>query len=316
METIILHTSNNGLFLQDLEKTGCAVMSLPEKPSSDCYYIIEDNLLDEIPDAFFPVIGEKTIILSEKIDNQTRTRMTGRGLVNLLTGNDPAAVTACIHMLIETEKTESDAEILIGEDDPAVQSILSGLVKRFGYTPLFAGSSNDFFQKLGSPRIQMLLLNLGMDSLDINGFIREAAGRMEIRRVPFIAYRDMQDGIYINEMLCGLNRFTRFILSPRELFSMLAGLLYRKDLIPSVHNLTRLSSLKEHSLFAEETLPRIYHHHREEIFSLPDLSAPHMLKKISDLSCRLHQSVIKVEGLQWLLNETESIEISTCGWGG
>lgn len=242
--------------------------------------------------------------------------MSERGLVNLLTDKDPEKITAYLQMLKKTDEGSEKSEILIGEDDPAVKSMLSGLIRRFGFRPVFVSSSKGFFEHLSSPRLQFLLLNLGMKNFDINGFIREASGRMEIKRIPFIAYRDMQEGIFINELICGLNRFTRFILSHTELYSMLTGLLYRKDLIPSVYNLARISCLEDHTAFAEDSIEKIYHQHREQLFSLPDLATPDLLEKITDFSNRLQQSVVKIEGLRWLMDGHNSPATNTCGSGG
>jgi|GEM_PF-2967511 len=315
MKILYIKTKEDDRYRSELEKAGFFVTLSDEDRHDADFIICGTEVFTESAETSFINNPEKTIILSSETDHRRKELLLAHGISHVLASEKPARLIEYLNMLISTEETKTPWHILIGEENPSIQATLKGLLGRFGCSPIFVASNDEFFSSLPMPGIEFLLLNLGLKNFDINEFIRRASGSTEIKSIPFIAYRDLHDGIFINEVIGGLNRLTRFILSPRELYSLLAGMLYRKEIIPSIHNLSMFSCLEEHAAFTESSIAQVYHQHRENLFSLPDISSPELLEKFSQCTSDLHSSVLKIEGLQWLV-ENNTDTINTCGGGG
>ena len=65
--------------------------------------------------------------------------------------------------------------------------------------------------------IQFILINSGMDNLDFPSLVKKSLSRVEMRKHPVIAYKDMTKGIFVHEVATGLNRLTKVILNIQEL---------------------------------------------------------------------------------------------------
>lgn len=316
MKILYIKTKEDDRYRSELERAGFFVtVSEEDRPDAD-FIICGTEVFTADADTSPIHNPEKMIILSGETDHRQKDILLAHGISHVLASEEPARLIEYLNMLISMEETKSPWHILIGEENPSIKATLKGLLGRFGCIPIFVESNDEFFSNITTPDIQFLLLNLGLKNFDINEFIRRASGSMEVKRIPFIAYRDLNDGIFINEVIGGLNRLTRFILSPRELYSLLAGMLYRTEIIPSIHNLSLFSCMEEHADFRENSIVRVYHQQRENLFSLPDISSPECLEKFSQYTRELHNSVLKIEGLQWLIETNTGETINTCGEGG
>jgi len=258
----------------------------------------------------------KTICLADKISDKMKQELLARGISDVLVSHDPARLTAYIRMLLEDKKASGSGKIIIYENSGPVKNILNNIITRFEYEPLFVDSLSTLFDNLKHPDLQFTLVNLDARGLQINDFIKRSYSRVEMKRIPMIAYRDMSCGIYVNEVISGLHRLTKFILTPEELYSFLVDILFRKDIVPRVDRVNNSISFDDMSCYSCDSLSQIYHSTREKIFTLENIIDEENLAGLLDSVNLISRSIIRIDGLKWLKKDPGKEKVNTCGFGG
>ena len=321
MKCIRLATHNNKLYAPLLIQEGYQVEELSPSQnliSSDKNQNKDVTVLQLEDCAALPELPQrgKIIILAENLSDSTREALLHQGIVDLLTPGDPKRLALYIKTVEVSEENSGSHKIMIMESAPTIKRAFEGILPRFGHEPLFVHSTEALFDNLRQPGLELILFNLGIPNLDLNDFIRRSYGRSDMRSIPLIAYKDMDEGLYVNEVISGLNRLTKFILSPDELYSFLVELLFRREFMPIVLNLQSMVHLEDHLTFAKENLTQIYHNHRDELFSLPEILNSENMDALFASVRQQKKALIKAEGLRWLRKGDVSQSVNTCGFGG
>jgi hypothetical protein len=123
----------------------------------------------------------------------------------------------------------------------------------------------------------------------------------------------MREGLFVHELVSGLNRLTKYILSLEELYGILVELLYRKELVPLVAGLRKLAACEANACFDAESLGRAFYSCEKTIFSQPSLLADATFGATAEVGQRIQSVITKVESLTWLRFEQVRHCLSTAG---
>ncbi len=196
------------------------------------------------------------------------------------------------------------------ESRPNVIMILESILESFGYTLETAPGTVEFFSKIEGPDIVFSAADLGA-GFDLNAFIRMSHASPSMKRIPFIAHKDMDSGIFVNEMISGLNRFTNFILGTDELYSFILDLLFRKSVTDKISRIVSTADYKSNENLACAPLPHIFHSLKNIIFSGKSPMRDESFAGLLECSCQISEVLILTEPLRWLGPDTHSG--GTCG---
>jgi len=146
---------------------------------------------------------------------------------------------------IDEEPKEAAGTFVILNDDDAVKNVLMNIINRFKYRALFVGTVDDLFKAMADYGVRFMLINLGTKNIDLNGLVRKFYASQAAHNIPVLAYKDMREGLFVHELVGGLNRLTRYILSLDELYSLLVDMLFRREIIPLVSSLKSCLILRQ-----------------------------------------------------------------------
>jgi CheY-like chemotaxis protein len=242
-----------------------------------------------------------------------RDFLFSHGIADLLDFPDPQDIAACIRAIAAPAERQPRGRILACDNREASTRMLSTLISRFGYLPVITASSGEFFDRMAEGDIDLLLLNLSNGSFDLGDFIRRCHASGEIRKSPLIAYRNMRDGIFVNEIISGLNRYCSYILSPEELCSFLLDILSRKEMSSLISELNGKSLFERFEYCADASLGQIYLAEKKDILSLPGLTGEETISGIRDTAREIEKLMMKISGLRWMSPEPSGEKTVTCG---
>jgi response regulator RpfG family c-di-GMP phosphodiesterase len=202
---------------------------------------------------------------------------------------------------------------LVLDDDRVQFSIIYRLITRFGYDVKRITTIDEIFDSLDENPLDFILVNLGTKKFDINELVRRGFSNMDLKRVPLVAYKDMDEGLFVHEMISGLNRLTRFIISPQELYSFLVDILFRKELLPLMKVMNQAVSFDLNEQFCEESISQIYFSQSCSLFELFDILTEENIETMLHLVALFKKTIVKVDGFRWLKKISE--KRVTCGVG-
>ena len=136
-----------------------------------------------------------------------------------------------------------------------------------------------------------------------------------MKRTPIVAYKDMKEGLFVHELISGLNKLTRYILSPEELFSFLIEFLFRNEILPLINQLNSFTQIEGDIDFINKPISQIFTANENELFKLPSILNNDNIASIGVLLDKLQKSMNKIAGIKWLIQEKEAQKIATCGVG-
>ena len=110
----------------------------------------------------------------------------------------------------------------------------------------------------------------------------------------------MNRGLYIHEMLAGLNRVANIILSSEEAYSYLLDILFRKELFRAVNKLNMSLEEENITMYSQETLSRIYSLLGTNIFSMKNLFQNEKIENLKNITDSAREAIVKAQGLKWL----------------
>ncbi len=203
--------------------------------------------------------------------------------------------------------------ILIVDDDPARVRILTSIIARFGYAATAVESMEAMFEQAAVPGFHLNLMNIGTKKFSIEAFVKRAYSSAEIKKIPIIAYKCMKDGLFVHEITAGLNRYTKVILSPEELYGLLVNLLFRSELAPQMKSLN--SAVKTEELLPLAALPpgQIYFTLGTGLCSDPYIFMGDTVGAVRSMTEKLRESLLRIEGIRWLVRDVKPGP--TCGAG-
>ncbi len=244
--------------------------------------------------------SRKVICIAESVSETLKEILLDRGIIDLIGTRYAARIPDYIDS-IEDRDPAKLGRILILEDHKATEKILNEIINRFDYEAIFIDSIEYLSESINKNNIQMILLNLGMEDLNLVKLISMYNSHRRMRDLPVISYKDMDKGIFVHEIISGLNRLTKVILSKEELFSFLVDILFRKKVIPAVEKINSSMKYNETSFFREETLSKLYYNRSEFLFSMTNILSDENIEIILKALKDMEKDFIKIDGLRWLI---------------
>lgn len=326
MEKVLLFTSQNSEYRAALEKIGCPVtecdpgVTAPEEimrlPSYD--RIIADAVVCAQGDGLLcrTLIEKGTVVcLADVITKELRQRILDWGIADVLVKCDAESLASLLPVIGHVRSGDAGTFVVL-DDDAAARKILRSIVARFNYQAVFIDSVEGLFGGAIGPGTRFILVNLGMRSLDLNGLVRKFHAGGPARSVPVLAYKDMREGVFVHELVSGLNRLTRYILGTDELYGLLVDMLFRWEFAPLVAQLNGESHSEENAAFGAGTLNQVFYSCEKMLFKGTDLFGGGTLLSLSQTLRELKLTLQRVASLTWLKTDIDPCGVSTAERGG
>lgn len=257
----------------------------------------------------------KLICLCEKITPFISGLLLEHGIADCIEHFNTERIISYINLL-QTKPSQKPGTFLILNDNEAHTNMLNGIIRRFGYNTGIVADSESLFSGLSDNRILMIIMNLGTKGIDLNGIVRKAYGNSEIKKFPVVAYKSLEQGLFVHEVLNGLNRLTKVIYSPQELFCMLVDLLFKKEIMSLSTEFVSSLNLEKFRNSATLPLPQLYYNMHGEIFSGECIFSTNHIDAMLKSTEEISTSLVKIDGIRWLRLAQALGERPTCGAGG
>ena len=250
--------------------------------------------------------GAQVIIFSTVCDAELKKFLLRKGVADIFNERSVQYLWPYLSLLREQHGSSAAGTILILDDTPCVTDIIRSILQRFCYSTVITSTLQDFFEELPHIDPSLILVGLSTKKFDIQAFIKKAHGDPAVRRAPLIAYKKPDDGIYIHELISGISRYTKVILSPVELYSLLLHLIFRREIAPHLGTLSSSLDFTGFSMLSGSPLSQMYYNlgvdlcSEEYIFT--EEKIPHIHRVIENIS----GSLIKVESIKWLAGNNET----------
>ena len=320
MKRIYLFTENNRIIGEYL--TGFDCRSLPDGlPPKSSEFTPEDTVVCQISNDSLPVLQAclkfnpmcEYIAATEKITLEQEDFFLQNGIAYVIQTTEPGKISAFIKAKASA-KPKNAGKVLVYDDSKNISSIIRAITSHFGYETVFTNSTNDFFNSITENTYHFVFINLGCAGLDIAAFVRECHSHPKIKASPLIAYKNTIDALFINELISGINRYISYILSPRELYSFLLDILFRKEFMPLIRRLNTEAHFAESSHFCDEPLGRIYYGAKGKIFTFSNILSKENIFSISLALADIEKSLTGVSALNWLRLSGEKTSIEKTGY--
>lgn len=256
----------------------------------------------------------KLICLCEKITPFISELLLENGIADCLEHFNTDRIISYIKFL-QTKPSQMPGRFLILNDNESHRNMLNGIIKRFGYSTVFVSDAETLFSELGDGQIHMVIMNLGTAGLDLNGIVRRAYGNSDIKRYPVVAYKCLEQGLFVHEVLAGLNRLTKAIYSPQELFCMLVDLLFKKEIMILSAEFNSSLSPDRFRSYASAPIPQIYYNIQGEPFSSECIFSTNHIESMIKSAEEITTSLVKIDGIRWLRLAQVQGKRPTCGAG-
>ena len=331
MNIVNLITSKNELLRQSLLNEGFAVNefspatenhNLDEKilKGKNNYTLLElpeiDNSVNGILSDRIKLLYEKSklICFSENINPTLRGFLLKAGISDCITDFSPERITSYLKNLNIKPETRAGTFVIL-DDNELQKNMFNSIIKRFGYRTLFVSTTDELFENVSDPDNIMVLINIGTTGLDLNGLVRKSYNSSDIKKNPVVTYKCMDQGLFVHEIINGLNRLTKVILSPEELYCMLTDLLFKKE-ITSYTN-SYLNSLKYEKIYtyAGKTIQQIYYDNQGNPCGQESLFDKVRIDSMIESAEMIQRTLIRAEGIIWLRHTESSQNRATCGAG-
>jgi CheY-like chemotaxis protein len=116
--------------------------------------------------------------------------------------------------------------ILVVDDDPVAQRVLSAQLRKAGHTAAAAGSGQEALRKLAELPCDLVILDIGLPDMDGLSFLRIMRADANHKTMPVIVLTASgQDDSYTDAKTAGANAFLRKPASSNELIETVSQLL-------------------------------------------------------------------------------------------
>jgi|GEM_PF-626323 len=257
----------------------------------------------------------RIIIISEEISPRLRMVLLKCGIPDCLPSTDPLKLRNYIANILPRKEKQSLGKILVLDDINEYKQILSTITERLEYNCDFISKVDELFSSIKKNQYKLILLNMGTRGIDINQIIRKSYTDHGIRKFPIIAYKNMDEGMFVHEFLNGLNKLTKVILSPEELFSTILDLLYKRRIMKLLSGMNNTMKFEKYSHYSEETISQIYYDIHRDLCTQENLFTTDHLETTHSIINEMTSILIKIDGLRWLKNDVKPNSRATCGQG-
>ena len=314
MKKILLFTEKNHIFRNEFSDAGYIVQEI-EHPASvhtisryanssfKGYFVIE--ITNEDTDRLNTYqkllnrMSANIVILTSKPTDNIKSFLIMHGIADLIVYKDIKRLINYVD-IIDKDNRSYYGKILILDDHKPRINIIRSIVTRFGYLPIFTKTIDDLLNYAKETNIQLALINLGTEDFDINEFIKKSYKSSEIKMFPVIPYKDTNDGLFIHELLSGLNRIAKFVLSSDELYSYLIDILFKKEFFPLLGMLNESAMYENMARFSQESLNSLCYSLTDEKISMNNLLQKDRLNKFIDITNSIKNTIIKMDGISCL----------------
>jgi len=256
----------------------------------------------------------KLIIICSKITAFISKILIEQGVADCI--EQPTAEKILSYIKFLQEGTQSkNGTFLILDDNQSHRNILNAIIRRFGYKTLITADLESLFLNIKNQDIQMTLVNLGTKNFDVNALVRKGYGNSDLKRVPLIVYKSIEEGLFVHEVINGLNRLTRVIYSPEEIYCLLIDMLFKKEIIALAHDFNWTLNFSKFKDYSSMTLPQIYYQILGEEFNNECIFASDKINSLKKLSMDLTTSLNRIEGIRWLRLAQSQVKKTICGEG-
>ncbi|MCL1865331.1 MAG: hypothetical protein FWF73_05910 [Spirochaetes bacterium] len=330
MDIVNLITTNNNLLKQPLLNRGFTVNEFDsliinklyekKEDEADNFSLIEISDFNEFKnEEFLEKIkwfykNSKLIILSETMTLDQKKILLKFGISDCITHFAPERIASYIKSL-SFKLEEKFGKFIILDDNTAHKNIINSIIKRFGYGTKFISTTEELFQVIGDSDNIMILVNIGTTDLDVNGLVRRSFANTDIKKNPVVAYKNMDQGIFVHEISNGLNKLTKVIFSPEELYSMLLDLLFKKEIIS--HTTSFMTSLRydKNNSYFRKTLQQLYYENSLNIFGEESFFERDRIDSMVTLLEMMNETFLRAEGIIWLKQSEADQKKTVCGVG-
>ncbi len=329
MKNILLVTSKNSRYREALAKRGFAVSeySLPVSPdlirelekAPPCLASITEVLKEEAGtggELYRVLLGKgRVVCFAETVADETKSYLLDSGITDVLLSYNESHLVPYLKIISEGPAADAGSFIVL-DDSIADREVMRNIIGRFGYRVVFVSAVEELFEKAAQSGVRFILVNLGAKALDLNGMVRKFYSDRAVRNIPVLAYKNMREGLFVHELVGGLNRLTRYILSREELYSLLVDILFRKEIVPLVASIRKLADFDANACYDTETLSQAFFQCEKNIFSQKNLHDGDTLSSMMKAVQSLNRAILKAEGLRWLRMAGDRKDINTAGRAG
>ncbi len=281
------------------------------------YFVIEltvKNFMQELNLARSVIENCKVVCIADEINDQMKCLLLENGIADLLMPCDPKRTALYLRSLERRDK-EIHGRIAILDDDTSSISIIKTITSRFGYKTLIADSIDSLFKKITEEEVQMILINIGMENIQITELIKKSFLKSEMKRSPVIVYKDMKKGMFVHEFMSGLSRISKVILSHDELYSFLLDILFRKQTADKMEKLNAYPCFSDNPGYGKGNLSQVFFQNEKNVFSFDNIFDEKSFHDLINHISSLKKMMLISEGLRWLRLDSKN-KRSICEAGG
>ncbi len=258
------------------------------------------------------VSRNRVIVVTENMNDSLRKLLIHCGIAHCFTSTEARLLQEHFDSLSSSSGGINRGKILVLDDLPQYKSILKAVTESLEYSCDFTNNVDELFKLVGMNKYQLILMNIGTKKVDMNRIIRKSYTNHAIKRVPIIAYKNMDHGIFVHEFLNGLKKLTKIILSPEELFCAIFELLYKKRIMTCISSMNEAVSFENYSNYPEESIAKIYYEIHGELCSQENICTDEHIRALRKNIDEMQNIVIRSESIRWL-KKCSNKRKSLCG---
>jgi hypothetical protein len=300
--TIYCHESLDTTFFEK-----CAGLGLPVKPydasrlfSDDDYFVCSEKLL--LTESSLLQTGniraEHILVVAERSVAAERA-MLDKGLALLLTHDQFIKHAA---LLAQKRDIQNGSLLCIGTGQSDTQ-LIRCIGNLFGYETVHSSNLEESLAAVNE-NITLVIHDLSCRQIDLFQFVKRMS-HSALKSLPYIACKSSGARIDVSDIQSGIKSFTRMILSPDEVYALLAVNLFKKEYYPLM---SRLASRQDSDLelFGVESIKKIYFAHNDSFFSEHHESVCASVDD-SRMACGEIESLIaRFECIRWLVEKKDT----------
>ncbi len=244
----------------------------------------------------------RIIYCVDKVDAEDKKNLISQGMSEILIQKPVEEIVNYIRMTSEKPKG-SYGNIVLLDSDSIQNTIITQIVSVFHFNIIRAATIDELIHLVHRENVEMALMNIGSRNVNIQEFIRKTYSDTVFKGIPFIPYKANLDDVFIHEILSGLHRLSKVVLSAEELYSFLVSTLFRKVFLTPLYRLKTVTSATGTPQFARESLRQLYHSIGYDLFTMDHICGEEHCKQYRGYVRELEYAMNVIDGFQWLLLE-------------
>ena len=318
MQSIVLITGRN----TDINKQLASSFSVdyqitPEqcKPNNDMFasafasgdvFLVEDVTGDS-----FSMIMEswkrndrkgRLIFSVKEMDPSRKKKFLSHGISEILLNKPVEDIATYIHMTF-SKPPGTFGRIVLLDSNEMQNRVIRSIISAFHMDVVCAENIDELIDMAHGTGIEMVLMNIGGHGVNVQDFIRKTYADTVFKSLPFIPYKDNLDDVFIHEILSGLHRLSKVVLSAEELYSFLVSTLFRKVFLTPLYRLKNVTSAAGTPQFARESLRQLYHSIGYDLFTMDHICGEEHCRQYRGYVRELEYAMNVIDGFKWLLLE-------------